>query len=129
MLSEHLNHDAANELLDAVDAVECIDRAGDIAGLPAHLDRLGEALRAAGRAYETAATQLVPPAQADDRGIASRYQRAASAWLGAVPPSHERFAAAMTSLHAAADAARAAGRRSDEAREAIDALWQTGDRR
>jgi hypothetical protein len=128
MLSERLNHEAANTLLDAADAVECIDAAGGIAGLPAQLDRLGDALRAAGRAYETAAPHLVPPAQPDDRGIASRYQRAAAAWPGAAPPSHERFAAAMTSLHAAADAARAAGRRSDEARQAIDALWQTGDR-
>jgi hypothetical protein len=129
MLSKHLNHDAANELLDAADAVECIEGAGDIADLPPHLDRLGDALRAAGRAYETAASHLVPPAQADDRGIASRYQRAAAAWPGAPPPSHERFAAAMTSLHAAADAARAAGRRCDQARHAVDALWQTGVRR
>jgi hypothetical protein len=129
MLSERLNHEAANALLDAADAVECIDGAGDIAGLPAHLDRLGDALRAAGRAYEIAAPHLLPPAQPHDRGIASRYQRAAAAWPGAAPPSHERFAAAMTSLHAAAAAARAAGRRSDEARKAIDALWQPGDRR
>jgi hypothetical protein len=83
MLSEHLNHDAANELLDAVDALECIDGAGGLARLPAHLDRLGDALRAAGRAYEIVA----------------------------------------------ADAARAAGRRSDEARQAIDALWRTSDQR
>ena len=39
-----------------------------------------------------------PPAQPHDRGITSRYQRAAAGWPGAAPPSHERFAAAMTSL-------------------------------
>jgi hypothetical protein len=128
MLSERSNHEAANALLDAADAVECIDGAGDIADLAAHLDRLGDALRAAGRAYEMAATHLVAPAQPHGRGITSRYQRAAAAWPGAAPPSHERFAAAMTSLHAATAAARAAGRRSDEARQAIAALWQPGDR-
>jgi hypothetical protein len=129
MLSERLNHNAANELLDAADAVECIEGAGDIAALPAHLDRLGDAFRAASRAYETAASQLVPFAEPHDRGIASRYQRAAAAWPGAPPPSHERFAAAMTSLYAAADAAREAGRRCDQARDAVGALWQTGRRR
>jgi len=52
MLSERLDHKAAaNELLDAADEVECIDAAGDIAGLPGHLVRLGDALRAMGRAY------------------------------------------------------------------------------
>jgi hypothetical protein len=128
MLSERLNHIAANELLDAADEVECFDAAGDIAGLPGHLDRLGDALRATCRAYETAAAHVVPSAEPHDHGVASRYQRAAAAWPGAPPPSHERFGAAMTSLYAAADAARAAGRRCDEARQAIDALCQTGDR-
>ena len=126
MLSERLNHRAANELLDAADAVECIDAAGALVDLPRHLDRLGDALRATGRAYEMAASHVVPPGQPHDRTIASRYQRAAASWPGEPPPSHERFAAAMTSLHAAADAARAAGRRCDEARRAVDALWQPG---
>jgi len=99
MLSERLHHKAAaNELLDAADEVECIDAAGDIAGLPGHLDRLGDALRAMGRAYGIAASHVVPSAQAHDRGVANRYQRAAAARPGTPPPSHERFAAAMTSL-------------------------------
>jgi hypothetical protein len=70
----------------------------------------------------------VPAAQPLDGRTSHRYQRAAAAWPAASPPSHERFAAALTSLHAAADAARLAGRRGAEARRAVDALWQSGRR-
>jgi hypothetical protein len=126
MLTERTTNEAGNELRVAADAVERIDDGGEIAGLPDHLARLGDALRAAGGAYETAASRVVPAAQPLDRGIAFRYLRAAATWPAAPPPSHERFAAALASLHAAADAARLAGRRSDEARRAVDALWQSG---
>jgi hypothetical protein len=125
MLTQRVNDSAANELLRAADAVEDIDAHSDM--LPARLDRLADALRAARRAYEAAASQLVPPAEPFDQSIADRYRRAAEAWP-AEPPPHERFAAALTSLHAAADAARFAGRRCDEARRAVDRLWDA-DRR
>ena len=125
MLTERTELDAAKALRIAAAAADAIDD-GDIAGLPDQLARLGAALRAAGVAYETAASRVVPAAQPLDRGISYRYQRAAAAWPAASPPSHERFAAALTSLHAAAAAARLAGRRGDEARRAIDALWQSG---
>jgi hypothetical protein len=127
MLTERTELDAANELRIAAAAVDAIDD-GDIAGLPDQLARLGAALRAAGASYETAASCVVPAAQPLDRGTSYRYQRAAAAWPAASPPSHERFAAALTSLHAAADAARLAARRGDEARRAVDALWQSGSR-
>jgi hypothetical protein len=127
MLTERTDLDAADDLRIAAATVDAIDD-GDIAGLPDQLERLGAALRAAGVAYETAASCVVPAAQPLDRGISCRYQRAAAAWPAASPPSHERFAAALTSLYAAADAARLAGRRGDEARRAVDALWQSGPR-
>lgn len=127
MLTERTELDAANELRIAAAAVDAIDD-GDIAGLPDQLARLGAALRAAGASYATAASCVVPAAQPLDRGTSYRYQRAAAAWPAASPPSHERFAAALTSLHAAADAARLAARRGDEARRAVDALWQSGSR-
>jgi hypothetical protein len=127
MLTERTELDAAKDLRIAAAAVDAIDD-GDIAGLPDQLARLGAALRAAGVAYETAASCVVPAAHPLDRGISYRYQRAAETWPAAWPPSHERFAAALTSLHAAADAARLAGRAGDEARRAIDALWQSAPR-
>jgi hypothetical protein len=113
-----------NDLLRAAEAVERSDAGGDLADLPSQLARLGDALRATGGAYETAASHLVPAAQPLDRGVAFRYRRAAAAWP--VPPSHERFAAALASLHAAGDAVQLAGRRCDEARRAVDALWDRG---
>ena len=69
-----------------------------------------------------------PAAQPLDRGICSRYQRAAASWPTSPPPSHERFAAALASLHGAADAARLAARRCDRAREAVDVLLRTSTR-
>jgi hypothetical protein len=128
MLTEQTNRDAADDLRGAGQAVAHIAEGGGIAGLPAQLERLAAALRATGRAYETAASRVVPAAEPLDRGIASRYQRAAAAWPTAPPPSHERFAAALASLHTAADAARLASRRCDQARRAVDALWPGGDR-
>jgi hypothetical protein len=125
MLTEHTELDAANDLQIAAAAVDAIDD-GDIAGLPDQLACLGAALRAAGAAYGTAASCVVPGAQPSDRDISYRYQRAAAAWPAGSPPSHERFAAALSSLHAAAAAARLAARRGDDARRAVDALWQSG---
>lgn len=128
MLSERTNGAAANDLLVAANAVEHGDHGGDHAALPGELEGLGEALRAADRAYERSASRLVPAAQPLDRGICSRYQRAAASWPASPPPSHERFAAALASLHEAADAARLAARRCDEAREAVDVLLRTSAR-
>jgi hypothetical protein len=113
MLTERSNDDAASELR--------------VADLPDLLERLADSLRATGGAYEAAAARLVPAARPRDRGIASRYRRAAATWPAA-PPSHEQLAAALASLHAAADAARLAGRRGDQARRAVDALWQRDQR-
>jgi hypothetical protein len=122
MLKERTNRDAAHDLRVATEAVARVDGDVGIADLLARLERLGEALRATGGAYEAAASRVVPAAQPLDHGIADRYARAAAAWPAAPPPSHEQFAAALASLHAAADAARLASRRCEDARNAIDAL-------
>jgi hypothetical protein len=126
MLTERTKRDAAHALLVAGHAVEGID--DDAAGLPEQLERLGDAFRTASGAFEAAAWRVVPARRPSDRGIACRYQRAAASWPALPAPSHERFAAALASLHAAADAARVAGRRADEARRAVDSLGQSGDR-
>lgn len=128
MLSERTSGAAANDLLSAAKAVEHTDHSGDLATLPAELEGLGEALQAAGRALESSASRVLPAAQPLDRGICSRYQRAAASWPSSPPPSHERFAAALASLHEAADAARLAARRGDQARQDVDVLLRTSAR-
>jgi hypothetical protein len=127
MLSERTTGAAAHDLLAAA-AVEHSERGGDLAALPGELECLGCALRAAGRAYEEFASRVAPAAQPLDRGNGSRYQRAAATWPVSPPPSHERFAAALASLHEAADAARMAARRCDQARQAVDVLLRTSTR-
>jgi hypothetical protein len=123
MLKERTN-DAPDDLGVATEALARVDGDVDVdvADLLARLERLGDALRATGGAYEAAAARVVPAARPLDRGIADRYGRAGAAWPAAPPPSHERFAAALASLHAAADAARLASRRCEDARRAIEAL-------
>jgi hypothetical protein len=125
MLSERTNGAAAHDLVVAANVVEHTDHGGDPAALPGELEALGEALRAAGRVCEKYAFRVVPGAQPLDRGICSRYRRAAASWPTSPPPSHERFAAALATLHGAADAARQAAGRCDRAREAIDGLLRT----
>jgi hypothetical protein len=128
MLSERTNGGAARDLLVAANAVGHTDHGGDLAALPGELEGLGEALRAAGRACKKSAFRVVPGAQPLDRGIGDRYQRAAASWPASPPPSYERFAAALASLHEAADAARLAARRCDRARDAVDGLLRTSIR-
>ena len=128
MLSERTNGAAARDLLVAANALEQADHDGSLAALPGELEKLGDALRAAGRAYEKSISRVVPDAQPHDRGICSRYQRAAASWPASAPPSHERFAAALASLHEVADAARLAARRSDQARQAVSLLLRTSTR-
>jgi hypothetical protein len=128
MLSEQKNGAAPHDLLVAAKVLEQSDHGGDPAALPEELEALGEALRVAGRVCQKSAFRIVPRAQPLDRGICSRYQRAAASWPTSPSPSYERFAAASASLHGAADAARQAARRCDRAREAVDALLQTSTR-
>lgn len=124
MLSERTNQAAATELLLAAAAVENSDH-GDLMALPGELEVLAEAVRAAGRAYEASASHVVPAAQTFDRGVCSRYQRAAASWPVSPAPSRERFAAALASVHEAAGAARLAARCCDQAREAVEVLLRT----
>jgi hypothetical protein len=126
MLSERRDEAASRDLLVAANAVQDAAHAGDLAALPDELAGLGEALRAAGRAYESSASRVVPGPRPEDRSICSRYQRAAARWPDSPPPSHERFAAALASLHAAAEAARLAARRCDRARQDVDVLLRPG---
>jgi hypothetical protein len=128
MLSERTNGAAAHDLLVAAKAVEHTEHGGDPAALPGELEGLSEALRAAGRAYEKSASRVVPAAQPLDCGLCSRYQHAAASWPTSPPPSHERFAAALASLHEAAAAARLAARRCDQARQAVDVLLRASTR-
>jgi hypothetical protein len=128
MLSEQTNGAAAHDLLVAAKVLEQSDHGGDPAALPGELEALGEALRVAGRACQKSAFRVVPGAQPLDRGICSRYQRAAASWPTSPLPSYERLAAALASLHEAADAARQAARRCDRAREAVDGLLRTSTR-
>jgi hypothetical protein len=128
MLSERTNGAAEHDLLAAANALEHADHGGSLGALPGELERLGDALRAAGRAYENSISRVVPGAQPRDRGISTRYQRAAASWPASPPPSHERFVAALASLHEAADAARLAARRSDQARQAVSLLLRTSTR-
>ena len=128
MLSERTSGAAANDLPSAANAVEATDDGGDLATLPAELEELGKALQAAGRAYERSASRVLPAAQPLDCRICSRYQRAAATWPASPPPSHERIAAALATLHEAAGAVRLAARRGDEARRAVDALLRTSAR-
>jgi hypothetical protein len=128
MLSERTNGGAAHDLLVAAEAVEHTDHGGDPAALPRELEALGDALHAAGRVCEQSAFRIVPGGQPLDRGICSRYQRAAASWPTSQSPSYERFAAALASLHGAAEAARQAARRCDRAREAVDGLLRTSTR-
>jgi hypothetical protein len=128
MLSERTYGAAANDLLAAAEAVEHIDHGGDLTALPGELEGLGEALLAVGRAYERSASRVVPAAQPLDRGICSRYQRAAANRPASPPPSHERLAATLASLHEAADAAHLAARRCDQARQAVEVLLRASTR-
>jgi hypothetical protein len=128
MLSERTTGAPEPDLLVAAKALEHADHGDSLGALPGELERLGDALRAAGRACEKSISRVVPGAQPRDRGISSRYQRAAASWPASPPPSHERFAAALASLHEAADAARLAARRSDQASQAVSLLLRTSTR-
>ena len=125
MLSERTNTAATDGLLLAATAVARSDPGGGVQTLPGELEGLAEALRAAGRALEASAARVVPAAQPFDRGICSRYQRAAAGWPTSPAPSYERFASTLAGLHDAAGAARLAARRCDEARRTVDLLLRT----
>ena len=120
------NGAATDGLLLAATPVGRTDPGGGVETLPGELEGLAEALRAAGRALETSAARVVPAAEPSDRGICSRYQRAAAGWPVSPPPSYERFASTLAGLHDAAGAARLAARRCDEARRTVDVLLRTG---
>jgi hypothetical protein len=122
MLSEPTSAVSANHLLVAAKAIGQADDGGSVTALPGELERLSEALRAVGRAYEEAACRVVPGARSTDHGICGRYQRAAARWPTSPPPSHEGFAAALSALHDAAGAVRTAARSCDKARDLVDGL-------
>lgn len=126
MLSERTVRTAAQGLKSAGRTVACTDGGDEAPGLPGELEELGQALRLASRACEAATFRVVPGPQPPDRDICSRYQHAAACWPSLPPPPHERFAAALASLHEAADAARLAARRCDQAKQAVDALLTPG---
>jgi len=122
MLTQQTNSVAADELLRDATTVERVHPGAGVEELPAELEALAEALRAAGRALGTSASRVVPAAEPRDPSVCSRYQRAAARWPTVPPPSHGGFATALARLHDAADATRMAGRRCDEARRTVEAL-------
>ena len=128
MLSDHTSVAATDDLLRAARPVKHSNRDGDFEMLPVELGVLAEALRVARRACDRSASRMVPAAETLDRGICSRYQRAAAGWPASPPPSYERFAAALASLHEAADGARLAARSCDQARQAVEVLLQPSRR-
>jgi hypothetical protein len=126
MLSKRTHGAATDELLHAAAAAQQVDHGAGVLALPDELEALTEALREAGNALATAASRVVPPAKPQhDHSISGRYLLAAASWPTAPPPSHEEFAAALTRLQDAGDAARLAARRCDEARWAVQALLRT----
>ena len=122
MLSELSLGTAAQGLMSAGRTVMCTDGEDELPGLLGELEELGQALRAASHACEAATFRVLPGPQPPDRDICGRYLGAAECWQTLPPPPHERFAAALASLHEAADAARLAARRCDQAKQAVDAL-------
>ena len=125
MLLEPTHGARTDGLLLAASQVGRTDPSGGIETMPEELEGLAEALRVVGRALETSATRVVPAAQPFDRGICSRYQRAAADWPASPAPSYERLASTLAGLHDAAGAVRLAARRCDEARRTLDVLLQT----
>ena len=128
MLSEPTISVGADQLLLATAALEQPGPDAQVESLPGHLEALAEALRTAESALATSRGRVVPAALRSDDGSCRRYQRAAAMWPTDPPPSHERFAAALTHLDDAATATRLAAHRCDEARSTVAALLRTSQR-
>ena len=128
MLSERTISAGADELLHATAALEQPGRDAPLESLPGHLEALAEALRTAEGALASSGVRVVPAAAPSDHGVCGRYQRAAALWPTDLPPSYERFAAALAHLHDAAAATRLAAHRCDEARRTVEALLRTSQR-
>jgi hypothetical protein len=121
MLSQRTSSAVADRrLADATDV--------EVEALPRELEALAEAFRAAGRSLDSLASRVVPAAEPCDPSVCSRYQRAAASWPTTPSPSHEAFAAGLARFHDAADAARVAARRCDEARLTVEALLRPAPR-
>lgn len=125
MLTERTNSASADELRVAATALARTRHESPMESLPGDLEALTEALRAAGSALAMSGARVVPAAESHDQGVCGRYQRAAAMWPTDPPPSHERFAAALAQLHAAAAATLLTARRCDEARQTVETLLRT----
>ena len=128
MLSERPPSATADQLRLAAAALERPAEDAPVESLQGDLEALTEALWTAERALATSGRRVVPAAVRSDTGICRRYQRAAAMWPADPPPSHERFAAALAHLDAAAAATRLAAHRCDEARRTVEALLRTSRR-
>jgi hypothetical protein len=128
MLSGQTISAEADQLVIASAALERPGLDASVESLPGHLEALAEALRAAESALASCRGRVVPPAARSDDSVCCRYQRAAVMWPTDPPPSHERFAAALTRLDDAATATRRAAHRCDEARRTVEALLRTSQR-
>ena len=88
------------------------------------LDDLASAFRGAAGACDALARHAVPDGAAGP--ISGRYRAAADAWPSDTPPSYDRLAAVLASLHDTAATARMAARRCEAA---VAAVAATGGRR
>jgi hypothetical protein len=103
-------------LLAAAERLQLGDRACATL-LPVAFERIERSLRALSRGCYGAAHALIPPGE----DIARRYERAAADWPGAEPPSHERQAELLASLHETAEALRRAATSCARAGELLSA--------
>jgi hypothetical protein len=93
---------------------------GGVASVSAELDTLAAALTLVAKGCDDAATRIVPRG-AGDESIGGRYDRAASDWPVVPPPSRERLAALLTTLHDAGITARHAAALCEHAKRQLDA--------
>jgi hypothetical protein len=113
--------DSTTELLQCAEALEArVVRGDDIAALAGQLDQLAGTLRVVAQACERGTTRVVPPARLDV-SVSHRYQSAVARWPFTPPPSYERLAMLLGSLHDAAAALRVAAGRCESAKDAVHA--------
>jgi hypothetical protein len=114
-MATYATTEAAAELLHSAEALD----APGITALAGELDHLADTLRVVAQACERATTRVVPPA-GPDVSVCRRYQCAVAGWPFTSPPSYERLAMLLGSLHDVAGALRVAAGRCDHARNAVD---------
>jgi hypothetical protein len=113
-------HTAAAGVVNAGQGLSAATDTDDVAALADGLDALASSLHGAAHACDRALSASVP--QAMSRGsICARYREAREQWPTSTPPSNERLAAVLASVHDAVRALRTAADHCAQARHAVDA--------